>query len=95
MKISIEEVKYIAKLAKLRFTEEEAKNMAQEFESILEHFNSIGKFDLNNVQMESYNNDLMPHLRKDETVVFEDKKKLFRNVKSMSDTSIKVPKIIE
>lgn len=95
MKISIDEVNYIAKLAKLRFSEEEAKKMAEEFQSILGHFESIDKFDLDDVQLDIYSEDLKPHLRKDETAVFEDKKKLFQNVKSMDNTSIKVPKIIE
>lgn len=95
MKISIDEVNYIAKLAKLRFTEEQSKKLSEEFQSILSHFESIDKFDLSDISLDIYSEDLKPVLRKDETSVFEDKKKLFQNVKSMCDTSIKVPKIIE
>lgn len=95
MRISVEDVKYIAKLAKLTFNEEQAQKMVKEFESILSHFESIDKFDLGDVQLDLYSEDMKPVLRKDETSVFEDKKKLFQNVKSMSDTYIKVPKIIE
>lgn len=95
MRISIEEVNYIAKLAKLKFTEDEAKKLAEEFQGILTHFESIDKFDLSDIHLDIYSEDLKPVLRKDETTVFEDKKKLFSNVKSMKDTSIKVPKIIE
>lgn len=95
MKISVEEVNYIAKLAKLSFTEEQAEKMAKEFQSILSHFESIDKFDLSDINLDLYSKDLKPVLRKDETEVFEDKKKLFQNVKSMEGTSIKVPKIIE
>lgn len=95
MKINIGEVKYIAKLAKLKFSEEEAEKMAEEFESILGHFEAIDKFDLDDIKLDVFSEDLQPHLRKDETAVFEDKTKLFQNTKSMVDTSIKVPKIIE
>jgi aspartyl-tRNA(Asn)/glutamyl-tRNA(Gln) amidotransferase subunit C len=95
MKINIDEVKYIARLAKLRFSEEEAKKMAEEIEGILGHFEAIDKFDLEGIKLNVLSEDLLPHLRKDETAVFEDKKKLFQNVKSMADTFIKVPKIIE
>jgi len=95
MKILIEDVNYIAKLAKLSFTEEETQKMVKEFESILSHFESIDKFDLSDVQLDLYSEDMKPVLRKDETSVFPDNKKLFQNVKSMSDTYIKVPKIIE
>jgi aspartyl-tRNA(Asn)/glutamyl-tRNA(Gln) amidotransferase subunit C len=95
MRIDIDEVKYIAKLAKLRFSEEEARKMAGEFESILSHFETIDMFDLDDVQLDVFSEDLKPRLRKDETSIFEDKGKLFQNVKSMCDSSIKVPKIIE
>jgi aspartyl-tRNA(Asn)/glutamyl-tRNA(Gln) amidotransferase subunit C len=95
MKISVEDVKYIAKLAKLSFTEEQAQKMVKDFEGILSHFESIDKFDLSDVTLDLYSEGMKPVLRKDETSVFEDKKKLFQNVKSMRDTYIKVPKIIE
>ena len=95
MKITIENVNYIAKLAKLNFTKQEAEKMTKEFESILSHFESIDKFDLSDVSLDIYSENLKSVLRKDEMAVFEDKKKLFQNVKSMRDTSIQVPKIIE
>jgi aspartyl-tRNA(Asn)/glutamyl-tRNA(Gln) amidotransferase subunit C len=95
MKISIEDVNYIAKLSKLSFTEEQVQKMAKEFEGILSHFESIDKFDLSDIHLDLYSEDLKSVLRKDETSVFEDKQKLFQNVKSMRDGSIKVPKIIE
>ena len=38
MNVTIDEVKYIAKLAKLKFSDEEAEKFAGEFEGILENF---------------------------------------------------------
>ena len=95
MDIGVDDVKYIAKLAKLRFTEEQAKKLAEEFKSILTHFQTIDKLDLSDINLNIYNKDLKSVLRKDEMVVFEDKTKLFQNVKSMMEGSIMVPKIIE
>lgn len=95
MKVTTDEVNYIANLAKLRLTEAEAKKMADEFQGILTHFESIDKFDLSGIKLDLSAEDLQPVVRKDETAVFEDKKKLFQNVKSMTDTYIRVPKIIE
>ena len=95
MKITIEDVRYTAKLAKLSFSEEQAQKMVKEFESILSHFESIDKFDLSDAALDLYSEDVSPVLRKDETFVFGNKKKLFQNVKSMNDSFIKVPKIIE
>lgn len=95
MKVNVDDVKYIAKLAKLDFSEEEAEGLAKEFESILTHFETIDKLDLSEIKVDVFSEDLKPVLRKDETSVFEDKKKLFQNVKSMRDTAIMVPKIID
>lgn len=94
MKVEIKDVEYIARLAKLQFTEEETKKLTTEFESILSHFEAIDKLDLSDVNL-----DIDPNaksvLRDDEPVISEDKKKLLQNVKSMKDTAIMVPKIIE
>jgi aspartyl-tRNA(Asn)/glutamyl-tRNA(Gln) amidotransferase subunit C len=95
MKISIEDVNYIARLSKLRFTEPEAAQMADEFQAILTHFESINKFDLANIDTHRISPDSKSVLRRDEISYFDDKTKLFQNTKSMSGTSIKVPKIIE
>ena len=87
MKVSIDEVKYIAKLAKLNFSDDEAKEFAGEFESILDQFQYLSDMELEKEKLE-------PIVRKDEVKEF-DCKDLFRNVKDMQDTYIRVPKIIE
>ena len=94
MKVSIDEVKYIAKLSKLKFSDEEAAKFASEFESILNSFQYLNELDLE-VKEDIHNSkELKPVVRKDEVKSFECKD-LFRNVKEMQDTYIKVPKIIE
>ncbi|MDD6794940.1 MAG: Asp-tRNA(Asn)/Glu-tRNA(Gln) amidotransferase subunit GatC [Clostridiaceae bacterium] len=94
MKVDIKEVEYIAKLAKLKFSDEETLKLSSEFESILSHFESIDKLNLDDIKID-IEDDLKPVLRDDEAKYFEDKKKLFQNTKSMKDTAIMVPKIIE
>ena len=93
MKVSIDEVKYIAQLCKLRFSEEEAAKFASEFEGILENFKYLNELDLD-IKDELDKEELKPVIRKDEVKSFECKD-LFRNVKDMQETYIKVPKIIE
>jgi aspartyl-tRNA(Asn)/glutamyl-tRNA(Gln) amidotransferase subunit C len=93
--ISIDDVKYIAKLAKLKFTDEEAEKMSKDFEGILEHFKSIDKFDLSAVDLNKYKDGLESVIRKDEVEVYEDKEKLFQNAKTKRETYVEVPKIIE
>jgi aspartyl-tRNA(Asn)/glutamyl-tRNA(Gln) amidotransferase subunit C len=94
MKIDKSTVDYIAKLAKFSLTDEKSEKMAKEFEAILTHFQSLNNADLGGVEIE-YKDNIKSVFRKDETSVFEDKKKLFQNVKSLEGSSIKVPKIIE
>ena len=93
MKVSIDEVKYIAKLAKLSFSDEEAEKFAGEFESILDQFQYLSDMDLE-IDGEIEKEKLEPIVRKDEVKEF-DCKDLFRNVKDMQETYIRVPKIIE
>ena len=91
MAITKDDVKYIAKLAKLRFDDDEAQVFAGEFENILEQFKTLDKLNLDDVKIE----------RPSVEVVRKDKRKkceiedLYRNVKVMRDTAIEVPKIIE
>lgn len=95
MKISKDEVKYIAKLAKLSFDEEKAEKLAEEFSQILSHFQTIDKIDLGDISLEIPVEEVKTVLRRDVASIFEDKDKLFKNTKSMRDTYIQVPKIIE
>ncbi len=93
MKVSIDEVKYIAQLSKLKFSDEEAAKFASEFESILDNFQYLNELDLE-IKDDMDKEELKPVIRKDEVKAFECKD-LFRNVKDMQETYIKVPKIIE
>lgn len=93
MNVTIDEVKYISKLSKLRFTDEEAAKFASEFEGILENFKYLSELDLE-INDDEIKKELKPIVRKDEVKKFECND-LFRNVKEKQDTYIKVPKIIE
>ena len=90
MNVTIDEVKYIAKLSKLRFTDEEAAKFASEFEGILENFKYLSELDLE-INDDEIKKELKPIVRKDEVKKFECND-LFRNVKEKQDTYIKVPK---
>ncbi|QGU94515.1 Asp-tRNA(Asn)/Glu-tRNA(Gln) amidotransferase subunit GatC [Clostridium bovifaecis] len=94
MKVSVDDVKYIAKLAKLKFSDKELEKMTKEFESILSHFEAIDNANLDEIRLDEFDK-VNTEFRKDRVEVFEDKKKLFSNVKSMRGTSIEVPKVIE
>lgn len=95
MKITIDEVNKIARLSKLRFSPEEAAKFAGEFEKILDHFNSLNQISLDDIDLHAVKSDAVSVTRADESAEFTDKQSLFSNVKSMKDTYIQVPKIIE
>jgi aspartyl-tRNA(Asn)/glutamyl-tRNA(Gln) amidotransferase subunit C len=94
MKADKNTIRYIAGLAKLKFTENEADEFAAEFEKILGHFENIEKEDLAGF-------DLNPEfgessvLRKDEVKSFEDRQELFKNARETRDGSIVIPKVLE
>jgi aspartyl-tRNA(Asn)/glutamyl-tRNA(Gln) amidotransferase subunit C len=94
MKITTETINYIAKLAKLKFTEAEAEDFAHEFEGILDHFQNLDKEDLSfeNVETSIEGKSI---LRKDEIRPFENKEELFQNAKGMKETYLSIPKVIE
>ena len=91
MAITKDDVKYIAKLAKLRFDDDEAQVFAGEFENILEQFKTLDKLNLDDVEIERPS---VAVVRKDERKKCEIEE-LYQNVKIMRDTAIEVPKIIE
>lgn len=91
MAITKDDVKYIAKLAKLRFDDDEAQVFAGEFENILEQFKTLDKLNLDDVKIERPS---VAVVRKDERKKCEIED-LYRNVKKMRETFIEVPKIIE
>lgn len=95
MKISKEDVVYIAKLAKLRFSEDEIEKLTGEFESILDYFRSIDRMDLENVDPDEFADRSETVSRADENVIFGDREKLFRNAGSMRGTFIQVPRILD
>lgn len=52
--IDREQVLYVAKLARLRLSEEEVEQMSGELSGILEHVDRIGKLDLEGVEPTSH-----------------------------------------
>ncbi|SNS12883.1 aspartyl/glutamyl-tRNA(Asn/Gln) amidotransferase subunit C [Anaerovirgula multivorans] len=94
MKITSEEIQYIAKLAKLDFTEEEAVVFAKEFDSILSHFDNLDREDYTNTDMRERENAISV-FRDDEVQPFKDQEELFQNAKSKRESYLELPKIVE
>lgn len=64
--IDRDQVLHVAKLARLRLSDEEVEKMAGELSGILDHVDRIGKLDLEGVEPTSHVVDLENVLRADE-----------------------------
>lgn len=94
MKITTDDVLYMSKLSKIKFTNPEAEKLRDEFEDILTHFDNLDKEDLTGFEMNMFINEKSV-LREDKMEVFEDKKELFQNAKKTRGTHLEIPKVIE
>ena len=94
MKVDKDTIQYIARLAKLEFTEEEAARFAGEFDKILGHFENIDKEDLTGLD-EGPESGAETILRRDEVKPFDNRQELFRNTKQMRDGFLAIPKVLE
>jgi aspartyl-tRNA(Asn)/glutamyl-tRNA(Gln) amidotransferase subunit C len=87
-------IQYIARLAKLEFTEDEAAKLAVEFEKILAQFKNIDKEDLTGLNL-SPESITVSVLRRDEVRSVANKEELFQNAKQMRDGFLVIPKVLE
>ncbi|MBV1756895.1 MAG: Asp-tRNA(Asn)/Glu-tRNA(Gln) amidotransferase subunit GatC [Dethiosulfatibacter sp.] len=94
MIVTKKEVAYIAGLSNLMFDDASIEKMADEFSKILNHFDNISKEDLSGIEMYSFADEPL-RLRPDKAVPFEDAAVLYDNTKSMQDTAIKIPKVVD
>lgn len=87
-------IHHIAKLAKLKLSDQEAMEFSNEFEGILSHFSNIDQEDLTGIEMEDYGAE-QSVVRKDESKLYKNKKELFQNAKEKKDNSIVIPKVMD
>lgn len=65
-KISVDEVRYVARLARLRVTEDEARELAAQLSHVLDHMDELNALDVAEVPPTSHAIPLDAPLREDE-----------------------------
>jgi aspartyl-tRNA(Asn)/glutamyl-tRNA(Gln) amidotransferase subunit C len=95
MSISIEEVRYIAALARLRFSEEEEERMAQQMSSILDYMAKLNELDTEDVPPMSHVLDLNNVFREDVVEERITREEALRNAPESDSDYFRVPKVIE
>lgn len=95
MKISNEEVKHIAKLAKLSLTDEEVEKYAKDLESIATFVEKLNEVDITGVEPTAHIVDKKNVFRKDENKPSIEREQMLKNAPSKEAGCISVPKVVE
>jgi len=89
--IDREQVLHVAKLARLRLTDEEVERMSGELSTILEAIEQIGELDLEGVQPTSHVIDIENVLRPDEPRPCLPRERALENAPDAADQGFRVP----
>jgi len=93
-KITAEEVKKVAHLARLELNEDEINNHAEQLEKILEYIKQLEKIDTNGVPSTTRAIEVINVFRKDEKKNSDCNEEILELGPSIEDKYFKVPKII-
>ena len=94
-KITIEEVKHIAKLSKLNIPDNELEYYLSEMDKMINHFNILSKVDTSDVQPMTHVNTMTNIYREDESKDSLSTKEALKNSSETFGQFIKIPKIID
>ena len=89
--IDREQVLHVAKLARLRLSDEEVERMSGELSSILEHVERITELDLEGVEPTSHVIDVVNVLRPDEPRPSLPRERALENAPDATDEGFRVP----
>ena len=93
-RISSDEVKKVAQLARLELNENEINQHAEQLEKILEYIKQLEKINTEDVPCTTRAIEVVNVLRKDEKKDYENSEDLLNLAPSRENTFFKVPKII-
>lgn len=95
MSVTEKDVQYIANLAKLQVTEEEAKSYAKDMSSILGYMELLNEVDTSNIEPLEHVIDLDSRFRKDEAKSPLSHEDALKNAPDADSDYFRVPKVIE
>ena len=95
MKISEEEVRHVADLSKLSFSEEETVEFATTLSKIVDMVELLNEVDTEGIPVTTTMADRKTVMREDVAVAGNDRDELFKNVPQSENYYIKVPAILE
>jgi aspartyl-tRNA(Asn)/glutamyl-tRNA(Gln) amidotransferase subunit C len=95
MALSMEDVRNIAKLAKLRINDDELDHYKQDLSRILEFVEQMNQADVENIEPMAHPQDMMQSLRVDEITEINQREKFQQIAPATQDGLYLVPKVIE
>lgn len=95
MKISIDEIRHLAHLARLEFTEAEMQEMQGDMDKILGFVEKINELDLEGVEPLVYLSEERNVLRKDEAKQVLTKDEALKNAPDKDSDYFRVPKVLQ
>lgn len=94
MSVTLKDVEYIAKLARLEFSEEEKQKFTHQLNDILAYVEQLNKLDTSKVEPLSHVIELSNVFRDDEVKPGLTTEEALKNAPAKSDKFFKVPKVI-
>ncbi len=95
MALSTEDVRGIAKLAKLQINEDELEHYKQDLSRILEFVEQMNQANVENIEPMAHPQDMMQLLRADEITETDQREKFQQIAPATQDGLYLVPKVIE
>ncbi|MFW5972498.1 MAG: Asp-tRNA(Asn)/Glu-tRNA(Gln) amidotransferase subunit GatC [Bacteroidota bacterium] len=95
MSVTIDEVRRIARLARLSFSPDEEKRMAKELSAILDYMETLNELDTSDVPPMSHVLDLSNVTRPDVARTRISREEALKNAPEADDRFFRVPKVIE
>ncbi len=95
MNISKEEVLHVAKLARLKFTDEEAAILAKDMENIIGFANKLNELDTEGIVPTAHAIPMSNAFREDVVKPSYDRDAMLQNAPSAEDGGYTVPKVVD
>ncbi len=95
MKISKEDVKKVAELARLEFNEAQTEKFTEQLENILEYIEKLNELDTDDVEPTSHVLDISTPLREDKVQKLLTIDEVLQNAPESEDDFFVVPQVIE
>lgn len=93
MKVSAEQIKHVAELARLKLTDEEIESLGME--AVIEFANKLSELDADQIAPTNHVSDIYNVFREDEIVPSYDRDDILKNAPAKARGCVLVPKVVE